>query len=450
MFSSVRTLTSHIVLGPSSRSINLKKGGIFARRWIRQINVAQFPNSVHTPSLVSLCDSREGRRGENFKFGVPGLKFGSVLSAGGLVLSSDENENEVEAMVYQEVTDEVLVIEDKEPDTASGNTVDVVSEPITKKPKIDTTAPVWKFAEKIGLKEAKCSICKKMYKTSQGNTSNITDHIVSKHGHTDEGKELKALLDKKKKEQNERKQKDVNHQENNSIERFVTIDRPVSETVREAIDNSVVEFIIASNQSFSLVENPFFRKMCFTLNRGYTLHSRRELVRKVDTKIEKLKELLAIEIQGDIKSHKSVHITSDGGNSGDQNKTHKNTVTVTRISDDWQMKTDTIAVPEAVGSQTGIVLRTQWKEELEKVGYDGSWKVSVTTDAAKNERSARGVGRHEEVGLKIKFEADCVDHQIQLLIKDSRKNNGRLKESLKKSRKLINHFSKSSLSSSFW
>ena len=237
-----------------------------------------------------------------------------------------------------------------------------------------------------------------------------------------------------------------NHQERSSIERFITIDKQVSATAREAIDNSVVEFIIASNQSFSLVENPFFRKLCFTLNRGYTLHSRRELVRKIDTKIDKLKEKLSVEIQDDIKSHRSVHITSDEGNSGGLNKTHKNTVTVTRISDDWQMKTDTIAVPEAIGSQTGIVLRTQWKEELEKVGYDGSWKVSATTDAAKNVRSARAVGRHDEVGLKIKYEADCVDHQIQLLIKDSRKNNICLKESLKESRKLIKHFGMSSLS----
>ena len=152
------------------------------------------------------------------------------------------------------------------------------------------------------------------------------------------------------------------------------------------------------------------------------MHSRRDLVRKIDTKVDKIKDCLALEIKDDIKSHLSIHITSDGGNSSDQNKTHKNTITVSRVIDNWEMKTDTLAVPEAVGSQTGIVLRTQWKDELKKIGYDGSWHVSVTTDAAANERSARGIGRHTEVGFKIKFEADCVDHQVQLLIKDSRKN----------------------------
>ena len=59
---------------------------------------------------------------------------------------------------------------------------------------------------------------------------------------------------------------------------------------------------------------------------------------------------------------------------------------------------------------------------------------------------ARAPGRHEEIGLKIKYEADCTDHQIQLLLKDSRKNMPDLKMSLKKCRKLVAHFSKSSLS----
>jgi hypothetical protein len=59
------------------------------------------------------------------------------LTAGGLVLSSDENENEVEAMQYQEVNDEVSVIEEEELDNAGENTVNVISETIEKKPKID-------------------------------------------------------------------------------------------------------------------------------------------------------------------------------------------------------------------------------------------------------------------------------------------------------------------------
>ena len=51
-------------------------------------------------------------------------------------------------MQYREVNDEVSVIEEEELDNAGENTVDVISETIAKKPKIDTTAPVWKFAEK--------------------------------------------------------------------------------------------------------------------------------------------------------------------------------------------------------------------------------------------------------------------------------------------------------------
>ena len=75
--------------------------------------------------------------------------------------------------------------------------------------------------------------------------------------------------------------------------------------------------------------------MCFALIKGYTLFSRRELGRHIDLKIESVKADLAKEIQDDIKTYKSIHITSDGGNSGDQNKTKKNTLTVSRINDDF-------------------------------------------------------------------------------------------------------------------
>lgn len=171
-----------------------------------------------------------------------------------------------------------------------------------------------------------------------------------------------------------------------------------------------------------------------------------EIQRKADKRIDQIKKSLTFEIQEDVKEHKSIAVTSDGGNSGDQNKTKKNTITVTRITEDFKMKTDTVAVPEAVGSQTGVTIRSQWKTELLKIGYMPDWKLLFTTDAAKNVRSARQVGRHNEVGLDIKWEGDCVDHQIHLCIEESLKQLPNLKGALMKSRKLINHFSKSTLS----
>ena len=72
---------------------------------------------------------------------------------------------------------------------------------------------------------------------------------------------------------------------------------------------------------------------------------------KINNKIVKIQSDLAAEIKDDVKSHKTIAITSDAGNSGDQNKTKKNSLTVSRIADDFIMKTDTVALAEAVGSQ---------------------------------------------------------------------------------------------------
>ena len=357
---------------------------------------------------------------------------GGSVAAGGLALQ-DQNENVVDLDIEDgEDVEEVTEVAGEEE----------ITEPPAKKLKVDKAAPVWKFATRVNSEKAKCNLCKKDYKTPQGNTSNIRDHIIMVHSKSDEGRELKEITEEKRTAAIKKDQL----KEKRSITSFFPSDKQVSMANKATIDNAVVEFIIAGNQSFSVVDNCFFRKMCFSLNRGYTLFSRRELGRLIDEKVESVKADLTKELQEDIKSHKSIHITSDGGNSGDQNKTKKNTLTVSRINDNFEMKTDTLDLAEAVGSQTGIVIRSQKKDILLKYGYNESWKVSVTTDAAANVRSARQVGRHEGIGLPVKFEADCCDHQIQLVGKDSLKNSDLLKESLKKGRKLIAHFSKSTLS----
>ena len=60
-------------------------------------------------------------------------------------------------------------------------------EPAAKKRKDEDEAdekrsPVWKVAEKLNDSEAKCKICKKIYKLP---TTNVIDHIVTKHRDTD-------------------------------------------------------------------------------------------------------------------------------------------------------------------------------------------------------------------------------------------------------------------------
>ena len=284
-------------------------------------------------------------------------------------------------------------------------------EPASKKQRDDEeketeekTSPVWKVAEKLSETEAKCKICRKVYKLP---TTNVIDHIVSKHLDTEQGRLLKVEMEKKKKQREEKQRRN----EGKTITKYF---KPlaISKTERSEIDEAVVEYFIARNEPFRAVEDHFFRQMMHKMHRGYTLMSEKALARKVDVKIENVKGILSREIQEDVKIHKSVSLTSDGGTSGDQNKTKKNTLTLSRITENWEMKTDTVALAKAVGSQTGPVLRAQWKQELLKVGYTPEWRVLVTTDAAPNEQSAWALDRHEDIGLAIEYATDCVDHQV--------------------------------------
>ena len=329
--------------------------------------------------------------GWQFWWKLRGGLFGGSLAAGGLVASDpDSNANEGEDGDLTEAT--------------SG-------EPAPKKSlTIERSAPVWNFATKVDATTARCNICKKEYQGAGSNTSNIQEHILSKHKKTKEGQELAELVKKKKiinAEIEGQKKK-----EQKGIEKFFKVDKVVSKAEKKIIDSAVVEFFITRNEPFRTAEDYFFRKMVFKLNSGYVVMSDKTLRRKVDERIVEIQADLSKEIRDDIKVHKTISMTSDGGNSGDQNKTKKNSITVSRITESFEMKTDTVALPEAVGSQTGPVLRAQWKEELLKIGYDATWRILATTDAASNVRSARSVARHDEIGLAIKYETDCVDHQV--------------------------------------
>ena len=268
----------------------------------------------------------------------------------------------------------------------------------------EKSSPVWKVAEKLNESEAKCKICKKVYKLP---TTNVIDHIVTKHRDTDGGKELKAEMERKLKKREEKQRK----KEGKAITKYF---KPISISKPEKarIDEVVVEYVVARNEPFHTVEDHFFRKLMHTVHSGYTLMSEMQLARQVDAKIEVVKNQLFEEIQEDVKVHKSVSLTSDGGTGGDQNKTKKNTLTLSRITEQFELKTDTIALSKAVGSQTGPVLRAFWKNELLKVGYTADWRVLVTTDAAPNEQSARALDRHDDIGLMIDYSSDCVDHQV--------------------------------------
>ena len=47
---------------------------------------------------------------------------------------------------------------------------------------------------------------------------------------------------------------------------------------------------------------------------------------------------------------------------------------------------------------------------------DAMLQVNMTTDGASPARSARDPTRHLEVGLSVKYDGDCIDHQFHLLV----------------------------------
>ena len=335
------------------------------------------------------CDG--GSRQHSRVLGVGSLGYGT-LAAGSTILV-DEEENNADAEENNE-------------------------DPVSKRQKVDedNSSPVWKFAEIIeessGSKQgsAKCNLCKKVFHFP---TTNVMNHILSKHRNTPEGKELNEDLEKGRSKREETlKLKQQKH--NTPITNYFS-PHSITNAERSRIDEAVVEYFMARNVSFYTAEDHFFRKMLHKCHSGYTALSQFELQRKVDAKIEVIKGCLSKEIQDDVKTHKSIALTSDGGTSSDQNKTKKKPLTCSRITENWELKTDTIAVPKAVGSQTGPVIRAQWKQELCKIGYTSDWRVLITTDAAPNEVSARAPGRHDDVGLIVGYATDCADHQVSQL-----------------------------------
>ena len=138
--------------------------------------------------------------------GGPG-GLGLVWAAGSVVaVEDDENQNEEPASKKQR--------DDEEKETE------------------EKTSPVWKVAEKLSETEAKCKICRKVYKLP---TTNVIDHIVSKHLDTEQGRLLKVEMEKKKKQREEKQRRN----EGKTITKYF---KPlaISKPERSEIDEAVV------------------------------------------------------------------------------------------------------------------------------------------------------------------------------------------------------------------
>lgn len=313
---------------------------------------------------------------------------------------SDEEENESEV-----AGDKVEVEDDEEDEVEDVDELDVGGR------KRKLRAAIWLTAAKKVDDKAMCLVCSKYYTCTRSNTSVIRSHVKNVHPGSDECKKFLAL---------EKKMIDDAARKNNPKPKITMLDfisskKALTKSESQKMTDSVEDYLIQTNRSMNTVENPAFRKMLFSFHSGYVAPSRTTITVNIDKKIKEKKEALKREIKEDIKDTITASVTTDGGPSQDKNKTKKNTVTLSRINNEWKMKTDTLALVVAEGSQTASVIRTVVKEVTDDFGNE-EWDINMTTDDAAAPRSARNPNRHHEVGLNVKYDVMCLDHQIHLLV----------------------------------
>ena len=114
------------------------------------------------------------------------------------------------------------------------------------------TSPVWEFAKKVDGR-AVCNLCQASFVCPNGNTSNITGHLLGKHKSSENAIKLKVALDERSKIKVSKKQLgDKRDKENGrqlAINAFFPGFSPLPKKVKEEIDNNLIEFIICENNS---------------------------------------------------------------------------------------------------------------------------------------------------------------------------------------------------------
>ena len=227
-------------------------------------------------------------------------------------------------------------------------------------------APIWSCAVKVG-DTAKCKFCPKVLKVIDGSTSSITKHVKSAHSNRAEVREMIKILSLNKKlrfiKKNEKLKKTRSQ---SSIMNFTNRRGVLDNLQKKQIDNALVKMVVTMNKPFSDIENSFFRKFNFLLNRNYLAPSRFSLQRSIDKEAVNVKLSLKKEILKDTEKNKFVTIATDHGTGHDVNKSKKNVVTLSRTTEDFVIKTDTVALICCEGSQTGVRIRQDVKDALEE------------------------------------------------------------------------------------
>ena len=273
------------------------------------------------------------------------------------------------------------------------------------KRKAPEPSPIWTNNCGTSTKDGStCAFCGKFYKSSGSSTTNLGNHLKRYHRDKPEVqqyiKDAKAKVERKKmKSASKRKREDESRPP--SVMNYVNRQTSINPAKKMKLDEAIAKWIAADHKSFSEPESHAFRELLFIAEPGYVCPSADKATRDFDKLAVKLKENLKEEITKDVTEagHKSGCVVSDHGTTKDRFRTKKNAITFSRITKNFYLKTDTVALVKCEGPQTGNVIRKDVKSELVKVGWEPSWNIDWVTDNEAKQISARGPGRHPEVGL---------------------------------------------------
>ena len=188
------------------------------------------------------------------------LNLEEMLAGGNMEeFVAEENMEEVgldnsEKVEVDEGDSEIEEEEDSEGQQEEGPEV------IAKKKKL--TAAVWfTAAKKLDAGKALYLVCKLVFSLGDGSPSNVRKHVIKRHSGSPEHKKMIEMERKQKEEKRDDRSKV-------SIKDFFVGKKAISKKEAQKISSEVEDFLVGTNTSLSMVENPFFRKMLFSLNSG--------------------------------------------------------------------------------------------------------------------------------------------------------------------------------------
>ena len=320
-------------------------------------------------------------------------------------------------------------------------------EPVLRKMK--DPSPCWNFFEKQD-NTAKCTLCNTVVGRID-TTSNMFNHLYVRHKNNPQiiqlKKDVEGLKRKRQEEKEEREKKKVKTGRQTTLLNFAKKGNP-NPAKHKRMDDALVKWTTCNNMAFDQVESHFFRNFVFQADPSYICPGRKTHTKRFDDAAVKVKEMIKNDIVDDLvkAGHKTLTCVSDHGTSDDMKKTSKNVVVVHRGTKDFKIRANIVEMIRAEGRQTASKIKSDVKQTLEVgAGLQPDWLVNWVGDGEPKQVCARDPDKNRDVQLNIVYHASCTDHTLELASEDTLKERALMGLSLKKLRKLINHFKDSHL-----